>query len=255
MADRNLSRAGRDGAGDNRRRHHHNSMRHNSAGKGKGKGKAGAARPRVSRRRCSSPSAGNHKAGAVRLKVSRNKCSSPSAGSNEARAVRPRVSRNRCSSPSAGSNEAGAAPRRPRTPCSNGARATRGPGTSRAAGSGRVAGSGTRTCASIAPTTGRTSTGSWAQRGGYGGTYIPRDCFYGRFGGEHPFRLRAQPVIYQGYPRFRHGGFSFLFADSYPEAWRDNWYYTDDVYIGFDDGDYLYNRNDPSVAIAITVMP
>jgi iron complex outermembrane receptor protein len=32
-------------------------------------------------------------------------------------------------------------------------------------------------------------------------------------------------------------------------------FYTDDVYIGFDDGYYLYSRNDPSVAIAITVMP
>jgi hypothetical protein len=96
---------------------------------------------------------------------------------------------------------------------------------------------------------------SWAQRGGYGGTYIPRDRFYGRFGGEHPFRLRERPVIYQGYPRFRHGGVSFLIVDPYPESWRDDWYYTDDVYVGFDDGYYLYSRNDPSVAIAITVVP
>ena len=42
---------------------------------------------------------------------------------------------------------------------------------------------------------------------------------------------------------------------SVPRGLGDNWYYTDDVYIGFDDGYYLYSRNDPSVAIAITVMP
>jgi len=96
---------------------------------------------------------------------------------------------------------------------------------------------------------------SWAQRGGYGGTYIPQDRFYGRFGGEHPFRLRERPVIYEGYPRFRHGGFSFLIVDPWPQAWRDDWYYTDDVYVGYDDGYYLYSRNDPSVALAITVVP
>jgi len=96
---------------------------------------------------------------------------------------------------------------------------------------------------------------TWAQRGGYGGYYIPRARFESRFGWQHPFRLHAQPVIYQGYPRFYYGGFSFLIVDPWPEYWGDNWYYNDDLFIGYDDGYYLYSRADPSVALAITVVP
>jgi len=61
--------------------------------------------------------------------------------------------------------------------------------------------------------------------------------------------------MYEGYPRFWYGGNSFLIVDPWPETWGEAWYDTDDVYIGYDDGYYLYNRRDPSVAIAITVMP
>ena len=66
---------------------------------------------------------------------------------------------------------------------------------------------------------------------------------------------RQRPVIYEGYPRFWYGGSSFLIVDPWPETWGEAWYNTDDVYIGYDDGYYLYNLRDPSVAIAITVMP
>ena len=95
----------------------------------------------------------------------------------------------------------------------------------------------------------------WAQRGGYGGYYIPRGRFERRFGPEHPFRIYERPVIYQGYPRFSYGGSSFLIVDPYPESWPMDWYARSDVYVGYDDGYYLYNRSDPSVALAITVMP
>jgi hypothetical protein len=95
----------------------------------------------------------------------------------------------------------------------------------------------------------------WAQRGGYGGYYIPRGRFERRFGPEHPFRIYSRPVIYQGYPRFSYGGSSFLIVDPYPESWPVDWYASSDVYVGYDDGYYLYSRSDPSVALAITVMP
>jgi len=95
----------------------------------------------------------------------------------------------------------------------------------------------------------------WAQRGGYGGVYIPRGRYERRFGPEHPFRIYRCPVIYQGYPRFSYGGSSFLIVDPYPESWPVDWYARSDVYVGYDDGYYLYNRSDPSIALAITVMP
>jgi hypothetical protein len=94
----------------------------------------------------------------------------------------------------------------------------------------------------------------WGQRGGYGGYYIPVNRYERHFGWQHPFRLHHRPVIYQGYPRFAYGGVSFLIVDPWPETWGENWYDTDEVYVGYDDGYYLYNRNDPSVALAITVV-
>jgi hypothetical protein len=57
-----------------------------------------------------------------------------------------------------------------------------------------------------------------------------------------------------GYPRFRYNGFSFLLLDPWPEYWAESWYSSDDVYIDYDDGYYLYNRRHPSVRLAITVL-
>lgn len=97
---------------------------------------------------------------------------------------------------------------------------------------------------------------TWAQRGGYGGYYVPANQFSLYFGSQHPFRLRSRPVIYNGYPRFSYGGYSFLMVDPYPETWGDDWYASDDVYVDYDDYDdgyYLYNRRDPNVRLAITI--
>jgi hypothetical protein len=94
---------------------------------------------------------------------------------------------------------------------------------------------------------------TWAQRGGYGGYYIPRDRFVVSFGSRHFFRLRTRPVMYMGYPRFRYGGYSFLLLDPWPENWSENWYVSDDVYIDYDDGYYLYNRREPQFRLAITI--
>src|SRR5581483_11417618 len=96
---------------------------------------------------------------------------------------------------------------------------------------------------------------TWAQRGGYGGYYIPQDRFSLYFGTRHPFQIQNRPLIVAGYPRFQYGGFWFMMVDPWPEYWSDNWYASDDVYIDYnDDGYYLYNRTRPGPAIAITVV-
>jgi hypothetical protein len=61
------------------------------------------------------------------------------------------------------------------------------------------------------------------------------------------------PVIYDGYPRFAYGGFSFLLVDPWPEYWATNWYSTDDLYIDYNSGYYLYDRRYPGIGLAITV--
>jgi hypothetical protein len=95
---------------------------------------------------------------------------------------------------------------------------------------------------------------SWAQRGGYGGYYIPQDRFSLYFGSRHGFRMHSRPTIYMGYPRFSYGGFSFLLVDPWPEYWPETWYDSDDLYIDYNDGYYLYDRRYPSVALAISVV-
>jgi hypothetical protein len=94
---------------------------------------------------------------------------------------------------------------------------------------------------------------TWAQRGGYGGSYIPQASFNLNFGSSHFFRLTGQPVMDMGYPRFEYRGYSFLLVDPYPEYWAANWYELDDVYIAYDDGYYLCNRNYPQVQLAVIV--
>ena len=44
-----------------------------------------------------------------------------------------------------------------------------------------------------------------------------------------------------------------MLVDPWPEYWAENWYATDDVYIGYDNGYYLYDRRYPGVGLAITV--
>jgi hypothetical protein len=95
---------------------------------------------------------------------------------------------------------------------------------------------------------------TWAQRGGYGGYYIPQQTFGLYFGRQHFFRIRSRPTIYMGFPRFEYGGFSFLMVDPWPEYWADTWYDTDDLYVDYDDGYYLYNRAHPGPGLAITIV-
>ena len=93
----------------------------------------------------------------------------------------------------------------------------------------------------------------WDQRGGYGGYYIPQASFGLYFGSSHFFRIRNRPVMYMGYPRFGYRGYSFILVDPWPEYWAENWYATDDVYVDYDNGYYLYDRRYPDVRLAITI--
>jgi len=96
---------------------------------------------------------------------------------------------------------------------------------------------------------------AWAQRGGYGGYYIPEDRFRLSFGSQHLFLIQSCPAIFMGYPRFRYGDFWFMLVDPWPEDWAETWYATDVVYVDyFHDGYYLCNPRHPSIRIAVFVM-
>jgi len=95
---------------------------------------------------------------------------------------------------------------------------------------------------------------TWAQRGGYGGYYIPQASFGLYFGVGHSFRIGSQPFIVGGYPEFRYGGYTFMMVDPWPGDWATNWFDTDQLYVGYDNGYYLYDQTHPGEAVALTVV-
>jgi hypothetical protein len=79
---------------------------------------------------------------------------------------------------------------------------------------------------------------------------IPDDRFRSSFGRQHEFRI-GSPRLVGGYSRFQYGGFWFGFD----EAWPVEWYYTDDVYVDYIDGEYfLYNPYYPGSRVMISVV-
>jgi flagellar motor protein MotB len=79
---------------------------------------------------------------------------------------------------------------------------------------------------------------------------IPDDRFRSNFGSGHRFRI-GSPRMVDGFSRFQYGGFWFGFV----QPWPDGWYYTDDVYIDFIDGEYyMFDPYYPGVRIAICVV-
>jgi len=79
---------------------------------------------------------------------------------------------------------------------------------------------------------------------------IPDDRFRASFGSGHDFHM-GNPVLVGGYSRFQYGGFWFGFV----QPWPVGWYYTDDVYIDYVDGEYyMYNPYHPGARFAISVV-
>jgi hypothetical protein len=79
---------------------------------------------------------------------------------------------------------------------------------------------------------------------------IPDDRFRSNFGRGHEFRI-GTPILVGGYSRFQYGGYSFGFI----QPWPVGWYYTDDVYVDFIDGQYyLINPYYPGVQLGINVV-
>jgi hypothetical protein len=96
---------------------------------------------------------------------------------------------------------------------------------------------------------------NWQQRGGYNGYRMPDDRYRGYFGQDHGFRIYGLPfLVVDGYPRFQYEGYWISLVDPWPEAWGNDWYDNDDVYVTYaDNGYYLYNRRYPNVGIAISI--
>jgi hypothetical protein len=95
---------------------------------------------------------------------------------------------------------------------------------------------------------------TWGQRGGYGGYYIPQASFGLYFGEGHLFRIGSQPFIVGGYPRFQYGGYTFMMVDPWPGDWAPNWFDADQLYVGYDNGYYLYDQMHPGEAVALAVV-
>jgi primosomal protein N' len=79
---------------------------------------------------------------------------------------------------------------------------------------------------------------------------IPDDRFRASFGRGHDFHM-GNPVLVGGFSRFQYSGFWFGFV----QPWPVGWYYTDDVYIDYVDGEYyMYNPYHPGARFAISVV-
>src|SRR5262245_33910827 len=93
---------------------------------------------------------------------------------------------------------------------------------------------------------------TWVQRGGYSGYRFPDDQATMYFGPEHTFRLGTLPYRMVGNePRFQYNGYWMTVVDPWPEKWPENWYTSDDVYIRYDNGYYLYNTKYPDVGMTL----
>jgi len=72
------------------------------------------------------------------------------------------------------------------------------------------------------------------------------------FGPEHTFRLGTLPYrMVSNEPRFQYNGYWMTVVDPWPESWPENWYSSDDVYIRYDNGYYLYNTKYPDVGLSL----
>lgn len=79
---------------------------------------------------------------------------------------------------------------------------------------------------------------------------IPDERFRASYGRQHVFHVNQVTVV-NGTPRFAYGGYTFVLV----EPWPASWYYTDDCYIDYVDGEYfLFDLLHPGVRLGITVV-
>ena len=85
-------------------------------------------------------------------------------------------------------------------------------------------------------------------RGGGGHGRITDDHYRASFGNEHRFRVNRGDYDNR---RFEYGGYSFGFID----PWPSDWYYTDDVYVVYDNGGYyMYDVVHPGIRISVNIL-
>jgi hypothetical protein len=82
--------------------------------------------------------------------------------------------------------------------------------------------------------------------GGHG--RITDDHYRASFGNEHHFRVNRGDYDNR---RFEYGGYAFGFIN----PWPSDWYYTDDVYVVYDDGGYyMYDVVHPGIRISVNIL-
>lgn len=85
-------------------------------------------------------------------------------------------------------------------------------------------------------------------RGGGDHGRISDEHYRTSFGREHNFHVNQRDYDSR---RFEYGGYSFGFIDPWPAAW----YYTDDVYVVYDNGGYyMYNPAHPGIRISVNIL-
>lgn len=97
---------------------------------------------------------------------------------------------------------------------------------------------------------------TWRERGGYHGYRIPEQRYQAYFGPPHVFRIYEYPVtFYDGYPRFQYDNYWVQVLDPWPGNWSSNWFYTDPVYLEYqNDGYYLVNTRYPGIPLAVEIL-
>jgi hypothetical protein len=85
-------------------------------------------------------------------------------------------------------------------------------------------------------------------RGGGEHGRISDEHYRASFGREHNFRVNRGDYDNR---RFEYGGYSFGFIDPWPASW----YYTDEVYVVYDDGVYyMYDVVHPGIRISVNIL-
>jgi hypothetical protein len=95
---------------------------------------------------------------------------------------------------------------------------------------------------------------TWPLRGGYGGAFITQAEYEKHYTVAHDFRIGDEPKMKNGYAHFSHEGDRFVIVDPYPENWNTKWHSSDDVYLEYNQGYYLINRQHPGSPLAIMVL-